>query len=67
MIESKRLSYNSERAFCFSGKPKGRYALAFVLYESGKPQPAAVFPTKYTAKPNVTCSAIYLVPPVCPK
>jgi hypothetical protein len=65
-IESKRLSGN-EPTFCFSGKTKGRYALAFVLYKAGKPQPAAVFPTKYTAKSDETCNVIYLVPPECPK
>ena len=66
-IESKRISYRKERNFCFSGKPRGRYTLAFVLYEAGKPQPAAVFPTKYTAKGSEACNVIYLVPPVCPK
>ncbi len=65
LLESKRLTYKSEVPFCFSGKPKGKYALAFVLYESGKPQPAAVFPTKYTTNSNKECNIIYLVPPVC--
>jgi len=66
-IESKRMSYKNEHTFCFSGKPKGRYALAFILYKSGQPQPAAVFPTNYTAKERETCNVIYPVPPVCPK
>jgi hypothetical protein len=65
LLESRQLIYKSDVPFCFSGKPKGRYALAFVLYASGKPQPAAVFPTNYTAKTNKECNAIYLVPPVC--
>jgi carboxypeptidase family protein len=65
LLESRQLIYKSEVPFCFSGKPKGKYALAFVLYESGKPQPAAVFPTNYTAKTKKECNAIYLVPPVC--
>jgi hypothetical protein len=66
-LESKRLPYKSEVQFCFSGRPKGRYDLAFVLFESGKPQPAVVFPQKYTAKSDQECNAIYLVPVVCPK
>jgi hypothetical protein len=67
VIESKRMSYRNERTFCFPGKPKGRYALAFVLYESGKPLPTAVFPTKYTAKSSEACNVTYPVPPACPK
>lgn len=65
LIESTRLTYKSNVPFCFSGRPKGKYAVAFVLYESGKPQPAAVFPTDYTADSNRECNVIYLVPPVC--
>lgn len=67
LLESKRLTYKSEVPFCFSGRPKGKYAVAFVLYESGKPQPAAVFPTNYTAKSVKECNVIYPVPPVCSK
>lgn len=67
VIESKRMLYRSDDTFCFSGKPKGRYALAFILYKSGRPQPAAVFPANYTAKERETCNVIYPVPPVCPK
>ena len=69
-IESKRLSYRSEVPFCFSGKANGRYSLAFVLFEKGKPQPAAVFPTKYRGKSDRECASvnpIYLVPVICPK
>jgi hypothetical protein len=65
LLKSKQLTYKSDVPFCFSEKPKGRYAIAFVLYQSGKPQPAAVFPTKYTANSAKECNAIYLVPPVC--
>jgi hypothetical protein len=67
LLESKRLTYKSEVPFCFSGRPKGKYAVAFVLYESGKPQPAAVFPTNYTANSAKDCNVIYPVPPVCSK
>ena len=66
-LESKRLSYKSERTFCFSGKPKGKYELAFVLYKEGIAQPAMVYPTKYTAKGNQACDAVYPVQVVCPK
>lgn len=65
VLESKQLTYKSEVPFCFSGKRKGRYAVAFIRYDSGKPQPATVFPTNYTAKPNKKCNVIYLVPPAC--
>jgi hypothetical protein len=65
LLESQRLIYRSEVPFCFSGKPKGKYALAFVLYESGKRRPAAVFPTKYTPNSNKECNVIYLIPPTC--
>jgi hypothetical protein len=47
-LESIRLSYE-HRNFCFEGRSNGDYQLAFVLYEKGVPQPARVFPTKYTA------------------
>ena len=67
LIESKRISYRNGRTFCFSGRPKGFYALAFVLYESGKPQPAAVHPIKYDAKTCSTSPVIYSVPADCPK
>ena len=67
VLESKRLSYRKDRTFCFSGRPKGVYALAFISYKSGKAQPAAVHPVKYTAKGCGTIHVIYAVPPDCPK
>jgi hypothetical protein len=66
-LESERLSYKTKRTFCFSGRPKGRYELAFVLYKKGIAEPAMVYPTKYTAKSNRACDAVYAVQVVCPK
>jgi hypothetical protein len=67
VLESKRLSYRNGRTFCFSGRPKAVYALAFISYKSGKPQPAAVHPVKYTAKGCGMSHVVYAVPPDCPK
>ena len=67
VLESKRLSYRNGQTFCFSGRPKGVYALAFITYSSGKPQPAAVHTVKYTAKGCGTGHVIYAVLPDCPK
>ncbi len=67
VLELKRLSYKTDRTFCFSGRSKGVYALAFISYKSGEGQPAAVHPVKYTAQGCGTSYAIYPVPPDCPK
>ena len=68
LLESKHISYKAGRTFCFSGRTKGVYALAFISYKEGEPQPAAVHPIKYTAKGcDERRPVIYSVPPDCPK
>jgi len=64
-LESKRLSYKTDRTFCFTDRPRGRYAVAIVLYKRGVAEPAMVFPIKYTGAADANVA--YLVPPGCPK
>ena len=64
-LASKKLSYE-QRKFCFEGRSDGDYQIAFVLYEKGAPQPARVFPTKYTHKPEKPNDKIYMIEAVCP-
>jgi hypothetical protein len=55
-----------ERAFCFDGKPDGRYQLAFILFKNGVAQPAVKFPTAYSHKRDKSCNSVYMVEPTCP-
>jgi hypothetical protein len=55
----------SERTFCFEGKRKGHYQLAFVLYTNGAPQPAIRFPINYSSRWHKACDSTYMVPPTC--
>jgi hypothetical protein len=63
-----RVSYEqTERRFCFDGKRDGDYLLAFVLHKNGVPQPAVVFPRKYSHKQSEPCDSVYMVEPICPR
>jgi len=56
----------TERRFSFEGKPDGEYLPAFILHKSGIPQPALVFPAKYSHKKNRLGDTVYMLEPTCP-
>jgi len=66
-LQSKRLSYETQRKFCFEGQPDGEYQIAFVLHKRGVAQPAVVFPTSFKKLRKKPCDSIYMVEPNCPK
>lgn len=57
----------TERRFCFQGKRDGDYLLAFVLHKNGVPQPAVIFPTKYSHKQSRRCDSVYMLEPLWPR
>ncbi len=57
----------TERRFRFEGKPDGEYRLAFILYKRGVPQPALIFPTKYSHKATKLGNSVYMLEPICPR
>jgi hypothetical protein len=66
-LQSKKLSYATQRKFCFEGQQDGEYQIAFVLHKGGIAQPAVVFPTSFKKTRNKPCDSIYMVEPICPK
>lgn len=67
LLQSKKLSYKTERKFCFEGESNGEYQLVFVPHKKGVAQPAVVFPTSFKKTRNKPCDSIYMVEPDCPK
>ena len=57
----------TERRFYFEGKQDGDYLLAFILHKNGIPQPALIFPTKYSHKLNKPANAVYMLEPTWSK
>jgi hypothetical protein len=57
----------AERRFSFEGQRDGDYLLAFILHKNGVPQPAVIFPTRYTHKGNKPGSSVYMLEPSCPR
>jgi hypothetical protein len=55
------------RRFSFEGKQDGDYLLAFILHKNGLPQPALIFPTKYSHKRKTLGETVYMVEPICPR
>lgn len=66
-LQSEKLSYETQRNFCFEGQRDGEYQMVFVLHKRGVAQPAAVFPTSFKKTRNKQCDSIYMVEPNCPK
>ena len=63
-----KTTYNlKQRRFSFEGKQEGYYFLAFILHKNGIPQPALVFPTKYSHKVNEVGNTVYMLEPICPR
>jgi len=56
-----------ERRFKFEDEPEGEYLLAFILHKSGVPQPALIFPTKYSHKEINLGNTAYMLEPTCPR
>ena len=66
--EGAKINYDlKQRRFSFEGKHDGRYSLAFILYKNGIPQPALVFPTKYSHRENGMGNTVYMLEPICPR
>ena len=66
-LQSKRLSYETQRKFCFQGQRDGKYQIAFLLRRKGVAQPVVVFPTSFKQSRKKPCDSIYMVEPTCPK
>jgi hypothetical protein len=66
-LQSEKLSYETQRKFCFDGQREGEYQIVVVLHKRGVAQPAVVFPTSFKKTRNTPCPSIYMVEPICPK
>jgi hypothetical protein len=66
-LQSKTVSYDTQRKFCFEGQHDGEYEIAFMLHKKGVAQPAVVFPTSFKKTRKKSCDSIYMVEPDCPK
>lgn len=63
-----KTTYNrTVRGFSFEGKSNGEYRLAFILRKNGVPQPALIFPTKYSHKEDKLGNTVYMLEPICPR
>ena len=63
---SKTSFQRRERRFSFDGKQNGSYVLAFILHKDGVPQPALIFPIKYSRESHPV-DRVYMLEPICPK
>lgn len=66
-LQSKTLSYDTERKFCFEGQRDGEYQIAFVTHKKRAAQPAVMFPVSFKEASKKACDSTYMVEPDCPK